>query len=247
MSVETQDDIAGLSRIGRIVGLVLREMERAAAPGRTTADLDGLCAHELARHGARPSPRRVYGFPGSSCISVNDEVVHGVPGPRVLEPGDVLKIDVTADLEGYVADAARTVVVGPSDPGKDRLVECARSAFRQALHLATAGALINSLGAAVERETRRHGFNVIRELAGHGVGRAIHEPPDIPNYHDRSHCGRLTEGLVVAIEPIIAAGTGRAVLCEDGWTIRTADRSLAVHHEETVMITRGRPIVFTAT
>src|SRR4029453_1867934 len=193
-----------------------------------------------------PSPRHVYGFPGASCISVNDEVVHGVPGRRVLGPGDVLKIDVTADLEGFVADAARTVVIGPSDPGKDRLVECAPSAFRPPPPPAPAGPPINSLGAAVERETRRHGFNVIRELAGHGVGRAIHEPPDIPNYHDRSLGGRLTEVLVVAIEPIIAAGTGGALLCEDGWTIRTADRSLAVHHEETVMITRGRPIVFTA-
>jgi methionyl aminopeptidase len=245
MSIESSADLEGLTRIGRVVEEALREMGQRVVAGVTTAELDAVCVAALDRHGARPTPRHAYGFPGAACISVNDEVVHGIPGDRVLRAGDVVKIDVTADLNGYVADAARTLVVAPSTPAGDRLTACARSAFACAMRVATAGRRIREVGTAVEGEVRRQGYSVIRELCGHGVGRKIHEPPMIPNYFDPRCQGRLNEGLVITVEPIIAAGSGRAVNGKDGWTVRTADRSLAAHHEETIVITRGRPIILT--
>src|SRR5262249_15605702 len=159
-------DFDGLLRAGQIVGTALREMRRALTAGMTTAELDEVCARTLARHGARATPSHVYGFPGAACISVNDEVVHGIPGGRVLRAGDVVKLAVTADLDGYVADAARTVVVGTPDARRQRLIACAQAAFTQAMKPATAGASIREVGRTIGREVRRHGFAVVRELTG---------------------------------------------------------------------------------
>jgi methionyl aminopeptidase len=246
VSITSDEELEALKRIGRVVALTLAELQRALAPGMTTADLDALCAAALARHGARPTPKHTYHFPGSLCVSVNDEIVHGIPGGRKVRPGDVVKLDVTADLDGYVADAARTAVVPPAARHGDRLAAAARAAFDRAMHAARAGTRLCDLGREVEREARRHGYRVVRDLCGHGVGRAVHEPPDVPNYFEPRCHGRLTEGLVVAVEPILCAGSGRVVNCPDGWTVRTADRSLSAHHENTVVITRGEPIILTA-
>jgi methionyl aminopeptidase len=246
MSIQSEADYHGLQLIGRIVAAALAAMQRHLAPGRTTAELDAVCRATLTEMGARPTPEHAYGFPGAACISVNDEVVHGIPGGRVLRPGDVVKLDVTADRDGYVADAARTVVVPPAPERAQRLADCARAAFARALDVATAGTPIRAVGRAVEAEVLRHGYRVIRELSGHGVGRQIHEPPSIPNYDEPRCRGRFTEGLVITVEPILAAGSGKAFNCRDGWTIKTADRSLAAHHEETIVITRGRPLILTA-
>jgi len=180
-------------------------------------------------------------------VSVNDEAVHGIPGPRVLRAGDVVKLDVTADKDGFVADAARTVVVGEAPGPGRRLAECARAAFACALLAARAGNRTRDVGRAVQAEVRRRGFRVLPELAGHGVGRAVHEPPCVPNYDEPRATDLLTEGLVLAVEPIITAGRGRVAAPTDGWTIRTADGSLAAHHEETIVVTRGLPIVVTCT
>jgi methionyl aminopeptidase len=246
MSIHSQADLEGLRRIGRIVAEALRVMQDRLAPGMTTADLDAIGAAVLARHGARPTPQHTYGFPAACCISVNDEVVHGIPGARVLRAGDVVKLDVTADRDGYVADAARTVVLGPAAADASRLAAAARAAFQRALDFATAGRRIRELGRAVDAEARRHGARVIRELCGHGVGRKIHEPPTVPNYYEPRCLGRFTEGLVVTVEPILCAGSGQAQQPDDGWTVRTSDGSLAAHHEETLVITRGRPLILTA-
>jgi methionyl aminopeptidase len=188
----------------------------------------------------------VYGFPGTVLISVNDEVVHGVPGRRVLHDGDVVKLDVTLEKNGYVADAARTVAVGSATERASRVMACARAAFEAALHVAQAGNRVNEIGRAVESEVRRFGCSVVRGLTGHGVGRTIHEPPSVPNQYDRFQRDVLSEGLVLTIEPLVCDGSGEAVEDQDGWTIRTRDGSLAAHHEHTMVITHGRPVLLTA-
>lgn len=246
MSIRSDGELAALMAIGRIVGLALRETARRVQPGISTAELDEVAERFLAGQGARSAPRLVYGFPGSVCISVNDEAVHGVPGARVIRAGDLVKVDLTAEKDGYMADAAVTVAVGAvADRGR-RLARCARRAFNDAMQVARAGNRVREIGRAVEREVRGSGFAVMRELAGHGIGRTIHEEPTVPNYDEPRALGRLTEGLVITVEPIIAERGGRGVLADDGWTIRTADRGLAAHYEHTIVITKGAPILLTA-
>lgn len=188
----------------------------------------------------------VYGFPGDVCISVNSEVVHGIPGDLVIQQGDLVKLDLTAEKDGFHTDAAVSVQVPPVQGTTQQLAKCAERAFRQALVAARAGKRTKDIGRAVEREVRRSGFQVIRELGGHGVGRTIHEAPSVPNYADPFARHILTEGLVITIEPIIAAGSGKVALDKDGWTVRTLDGSFSAHYEHTVVITRGEPVLLTA-
>jgi methionyl aminopeptidase len=178
-------------------------------------------------------------------ISVNDEVVHGLPGDRALEPGDVVKIDVTAETGGYIADAATTVILpGASVEARD-LRDCAVSAFEAGFTAARAGRRVSDIGRAVEREVSARGFHVLRELSGHGVGRTIHEQPTVLNYFDPFQRDVLTEGLVLTIEPLISARRTRLRACEDGWTLKTSNGCLAAHHEHTIIITNGAPIIVT--
>jgi methionyl aminopeptidase len=246
MSIDSKSDLEGMRRVGRVVGRILAEMRAAVRVGMTTRALDEVAAAAFRRHGARSAPQFTYGFPGFSLLSVNEQIVHGVPGERRLQSGDVLKIDVTAEMGGYIADAARTVLVGAAAPQAVRLRACARGALSDALSVARAGRPVSAIGRAVETRARRDGFAVLRELCGHGVGRTIHEPPDVPNYENRSAVEQLTDGLVIAIEPMLSAGHTSVVLEADGWTIRTADRSVAVHEEQTVVIRHGAPLVLTA-
>jgi methionyl aminopeptidase len=246
VSVRNQKELDGMRRVGQVVGLALREMKASVRAGVTTAELDRIGAGVLARHGARSAPQLVYGFPGAICTSVNDEAVHGIPGRRALRVGDLVKLDVTAELDGYIADAAITVPLAPVSPRERKLCASAESAFRKSLDAVRAGRPVTDIGRVVEAEVRRHGFSVIRELHGHGVGRAIHEAPSVPNYRDRSEKSRLSEGLVITIEPIIASGSGRIEMGLDGWTVRTADGSMSAHYEHTIMVTRDRPVVLTA-
>src|SRR5438270_2770551 len=196
-------------------------MERETRPGLSTAQLDAIGAAFLRKHGARSAPQLSYGFPGFTCISVNEQIVHGVPGPRVLAPGDVVKIDVTAELDGFVADAAITVTLPPVSAETRRLRKCAHRALAQAMTVARAGSAIRELGRVVEDEVKRHDFAVVREMCGHGVGRTIHETPSVPNYYSMLTRGTLTNVLVLAIEPIISARQARVVEEADGWTLRT--------------------------
>jgi len=246
MSIQSAADRHGLAAAGRVVRLTLDALARAVRRGVTTADLDAVAAGVFARHHARSAPALVYGFPGTVLISVNDEVVHGVPGPRRLRPGDVVKLDVTVEKDGYMADAARTVIVDDGTPEAHRLVACTEAAFAAALDVATAGRKVHEIGRAVEREVRAQGFTVIRGLTGHGIGRTIHESPSVPNHFDPWQQDVLTEGLVLTIEPIICAGGEAVAQASDGWTIRTKDGSVAAHYEHTLVITRGRPLLLTA-
>jgi methionyl aminopeptidase len=246
MSIESEADWRGLRAIGRIVSLTLDAMAAQVRPGVTTAELDGVARRVFLRHGARSAPAMVYGFPKTVLISINDEVVHGIPGPRRLEPGDIVKLDVTAEKHGYMTDAARTVVVGDEAGLAGRLRACAEEAFAGALQVARAGNRVSEIGRTIDRIVRGRGFSVVRGLGGHGIGRTIHEAPAVPNYFDPKQRDRLTRGLVVTIEPIISSGTGEACEAGDGWTIRTRDGSLAAHHEHTLVITEGPPVLLTA-
>jgi methionyl aminopeptidase len=246
MSIESTDDWDGLREVARVTRETLDALEAALAPGVTTAALDRLAAQVLTAAGARSAPAIEYGFPGTVLISLNDEIVHGIPGPRAIRPGDLVKLDVTVEKDGYVADAARSVVVGPGSDVAHRLVACARAAFEAGLAVARAGTKVNAIGRAVDREVRRHGFRGVRGLAGHGVGRKIHEEPSVPNHFDPWQDDVLTDGMVITIEPMISAGSTRAVQGDDGWTIRTGDASLSAHFEHTLVVTHGRPVVLTA-
>jgi methionyl aminopeptidase len=247
MSIESSADWDGLRAVSRLANQALELLERHVAPGVSTADLDRLAAGFLESHGARSAPAVVYGFPGTALISINDEVVHGIPGVRVIGAGDLVSLDVTIELDGYVADAARSVVVPTGGQTAHDLVDCARAAFDAALNVARAGVRVSEIGRAVEREVKHRGFTVMKGLCGHGVGRTIHEPPSVPNEWNPRQRDVLTDGLVITIEPMVTAGSGRPVEDRDGWTVRTRDGALAAHYEDTLVITSGRPVVLTAT
>jgi methionyl aminopeptidase len=232
--------------VGHAVALTLEAMRDAVRPGVTTKELDEVAERQLRAVGARSAPSLVYGFPGWTCISVNDEAVHGIPSSRALAAGDLVTLDVTAELHGFMADAATTVPVGPAAPEALALVGAAERALARAIRLLRPGLRLNEVGRAVQDEVESAGFHVLPALTGHGIGRTIHEPPTVPNYYDAWQKDVLTEGLVLAIEPIVTAGSPVVVEDRDGWTIRTKDGSLAAHHEHTVVITKGRPIVLTA-
>jgi len=221
-------------------------MRRAVRPGVTTAELDAVGGEVFRRAGARSGPQLDYGFPGVNCISVNDEAVHGIPGPRRLRDGDLVKLDVTAELDGFYADACDSVTVGRPEPEAEQLADTARRALANAMGAARAGAPLNAIGAAVEQTVVARGHAVCTDLVGHGIGRRIHEPPRVPNYYVPRLSAPLTEGLVLTIEPIISAGTGEVREGDDGWTVRTADGALSAHVEHTIVITHGEPVVLTA-
>jgi methionyl aminopeptidase len=246
MSINSPDQLEKLRACGRIVAKALRAMADAVRPGVTTAELSAIASKILAENGAQSSPPLVYDFPGDVCISVNDEVVHGIPGDRAIQPGDLVKLDLTAVKDGYHTDSAVSIQVPPTQEKSRELAHCAERAFRQALSAAHIGNRTRDIGRAVEREVRRRGFHVVRELGGHGVGRTIHEEPRVPNYADPEARHLLTDGLVITIEPIIAVGTGDVRLDRDGWTVRTADGSLSAHYEHTIVITKSEPLLLTA-
>ncbi len=247
MCIETEDDLQGMRAAGRVVRLALEAMRVAVEPGISTAQLDAIGARLFAQHGAKSAPQLVYDFPGTNCISVNDEIVHGIPSKkRVLADGDLVKLDVTAELQGYMADAAITVPVGRVTERAQKLVDCAEAAFERALHEVRPGKRMLDIGRAVEHEVARQGFSVVRVLTGHSIGRTIHEDPMVPNWADPTAREWLTDGLVITVEPIITMGHGDCYESDDGWTILTQDGSLAAHFEHTLVVTKGRPLLLTA-
>jgi methionyl aminopeptidase len=246
MSIETEDELEGLRRAGHVVAVVLRELRRRVQPGVTTAELDALAGRVFARFGARSAPMLVYGAPCEVFISVNDAAVHGVPGPRRLRRGDLVKLDVTAELDGFYADACVSVVAGPAAPAARRMVAAAGVALERGMVAAVAGAPVRAISAAVAGEAAARGVAVLEGLGGHGIGRTIHEEPSVPNTPDPDDPTLLHEGLVITIEPILGAGGPEIRPGTDGWTYRTADGALAAHAEHTIVVTDGRPLVLTA-
>lgn len=246
MTIENQADIDGILKTGQVVARVRDAMLAAIEPGMTTAELDRLGAELLDSFGARSAPRVTYDFPGATCISINEEAAHGIPGPRVIQPGDVVNVDVSAELDGYFADTGGTIVVPPVSPLKTRLCDVTRLALRHALAQVRAGALINRIGQAVERTATAHGFRVIRNLAGHGVGRSLHEQPDdILGFCNTRDTRRLKQGQVLAIEPFLSTRSRYVSEARDGWTLLGEPGNLSAQFEHTVIVTRGAPIIAT--
>lgn len=247
MSIRSYADFIGLREVGRIVHLALAEMAGYVRAGISTRDIAEVGGKVMRQSGARSAPALVYGFPGDVLISLNDEAVHGIPADsRKVRAGDLVKLDVTFEKNGYMADAAITVPVEPASEDAKRLAACAERAFHKALQYARSNHRVNEIGRAIEKEVQGSGFSVIRELGGHGIGHTIHETPDVPNFDDAAARDRLTSGLVLTIEPIIAMGSGRPIDGGDGWTVKTADGSLSAHYEHTLVITDGAPILLTA-
>ena len=236
MTIGNDNDLEGIRHVGRVVADTLASMKQAVSPGITTRELDEVAAEVFHRWGARSAPHLVYDFPGVTLISVNDEIVHGVPGSRRIERGDVVKLDVTAELDGYIADAAETVLVPPFSRTAARMQRCSIAAFHKGMTAARVGRPVRAIGSAVERKVRDFGFHVLRELSGHGVGRTIHEPPTIPNYDAPYATERLTPGMVITIEPLISMSPTDSFTAFDGWTICTRDGSPATHHEHTIIV-----------
>jgi methionyl aminopeptidase len=246
VSINTPEELEKMRAAGAVVRRMLEAMKRSVRAGMTTAELDEVGAGVMRENGAQSAPQLVYKFPGVNCISLNDEAVHGIPGNRTVKEGDLLKLDVTVEKDGFMADAAETVAVGEISAENQRLIACAERAFHKAMLVARAGFRVSEIGRVVEKEVRRTGFSVIRDLGGHGIGRTIHEEPRVPNYADPQASQILTEGLVITVEPIIAAGSGRTLVAKDGWTVCTADRRPSAHYEHTLVITKREPILLTA-
>lgn len=246
MTIESEDDVVALKRIGKIVSSVLHEMLAAAEPGMTTRELDLLGERLLEMHGAKSAPKLTYNFPGSTCISINEEAAHGIPGDRVIQPGDVLNVDVSAELGGYFADTGGTTVVPPTNPLKTRLCHATRTALANAMKAARAGQPINGIGAAIQRTAKTYGFRIIENLGSHGVGRALHEEPEhIAGYYDPSDRRILKEGMVITIEPFLSTKSRLVTEASDGWTLLGSGGNLSAQYEHTMIITKGAPIVVT--
>jgi methionyl aminopeptidase len=246
MTVDSPNDLAALKRIGRIVAQAIKEMREAVRPGVTTGELDAIGAAVLKRSGARSAPILAYKFPGCTCISINNEAAHGIPGMRQIQPGDLVNIDVSAELDGYFADAGYMVAVPPTDTLRHNLVLSAQRALQKSIAVAKAGAPINAIGRAIAEEAHSSGFKTLHDLGGHGVGRGIHEDPhNIACYYNPADKRILKEGTVLTIEPFITTGAEFVSTAADGWTLLTRDGSLSAQFEHTLVITQGKPIITT--
>ncbi|HEU5369909.1 MAG TPA: type I methionyl aminopeptidase [Ktedonobacterales bacterium] len=234
---------------GALVAEILAVLTQAVRPGMTTAELDALAARELKRHGATSNFKGYHGglyFPGTICASVNEEVVHGIPGPRVLKEGDIISIDFGAVYQGWNGDSATTVPVGKISPEAERLLRVTQEALQKGIEQARAGKRVQDIGRAVQQYVEAQGFSVVRQYVGHGIGREMHEEPQVPNYVDEHQPNpQLLPGMVIAIEPMVNAGRAATRVLADKWTVVTADRSLSAHFEHTVAITDGAPDILT--
>jgi methionyl aminopeptidase len=237
--------IAVMRRAGAVVAEMHEACTRAAKPGATTADLDAAARDVLERQHARSNFLGYHGFPAVACISPNEVVVHGIPGERVLRDGDIVSIDCGAILEGWHADAAITVPVGSVDDESQRLMDVTEASLRAAIEQCVDGNRLGDVGAAVEGVVRSAGFSVVREYVGHGIGTAMHEEPDVPNYGPAGKGMRLREGMVLAIEPMVTVGKATTRTLDDGWTVVTVDGSRAAHFEHSVAITQRGPQTLT--
>lgn len=245
MIVTTPEELEGMRRVGALVAETIAAMRAEVRPGITTGELDLVAARLWATRGARSAPIETYEFPGTTCISVNEEVVHGVPGDRRLKEGDLVTLDVTPELDGFFADAAITVPVGRVSAEAQCLLDATRECLAAALGAAREGARLRDVGATTARVATARGVTVFPELLGHGIGRELHEAPQVPNV-DWPHLKQpLRAGLVVAIEPMVGLGGAEIETREDGWTIATVDGSLSAHFEHTVMVHGDRPMVLT--
>jgi methionyl aminopeptidase len=236
-----------MRKAGNIVWITLNELEQAARPGVSTADLDALAERVIRSHGATPSFKGYRGYPASICASLNGQVVHGIPSPQtVLREGDLLSIDLGAFLKGFHADSARTVAIGDVSEGARRLMRITEEALWKGIAQVRLNVRVAEISRAIQQYVESHGYSVVRELTGHGVGRRLHEDPPVPNFISAAHPNPvLQEGMTLAVEPMVNAGAAEVDVAKDGWTISTRDGTLSAHSEHTVAVTRNGPDVLT--
>jgi methionyl aminopeptidase len=238
-------EIVRMRPANRLVAAVLRDLREAVRPGVTTAELDVLAEKWIRDGGGQPAFKGYHGYPATICASVNEQVIHGIPSARTLVEGDILSIDVGAVIDGFYGDSAVTVPVGRISEKAEALLRVTEESLYKGIAQARVGARVSDIGHAVQRHVEAHGFSVVREFVGHGIGTAMHEEPQIPNYGEPGRGPRLTEGMVLAIEPMINAGKSAVRILEDGWTAVTRDGSLSAHFEHTVCVTGSGPAILT--
>jgi len=231
------EEIEKLARVNALVAQVLAELMRVVEPGVSTLDLDQLAERRLREAGALPAFKGYHGYPATICASVNDQVVHGIPNTRPLKSGDIVSVDMGAKLDGYFGDSAVTVPVGTVSAEAQRLLQVTSASLDRALTAVKPGNRVQDIGAAVQQHVEAHGFSVVREFVGHGIGTALHEEPQVPNYGTPGRGARLAEGMTLAIEPMVNAGKPAVKVLSDGWTAVTKDGSLSAHFEHTVVVT----------
>jgi methionyl aminopeptidase len=246
MIIENEDDIKHLKAIGHICAMTLQKMMESAKPGMTTGELDAIGMEFLTKEGAQSAPMSMYRFPGATCISISPVIAHGIPSDRVLREGELINIDVSAEMDGYFGDTGASMVVAKHVPEYEKIIEAAKSALVKAVQVARAGQPINLIGRTIQLEAKRHGYGVIYDLTGHGIGHHLHEEPvQVFNYFKPRDRRILEEGVVLAIEPFLTTGKGHVLEEQDGWSLRTTDRTIAAQFEHTIIVTKDEPIILT--
>lgn len=247
ITIKTPEEIEKMRAAGRLTAEARALAGSMIRPGVTTGEIDREVKRFIRSHGAKPSFLGYGGFPGSICASVNEVVIHGIPGSRRLEEGDIVSIDVGAYLHGFHGDCAATFPCGKVSPEAQKLMDVTRESFFKGIAQAKAGNRVRDIGAAVQQYVESFGYSVVRDFVGHGVGRQMHEPPEVPNYGPAGHGPRLMPGMVIAVEPMVCAGDWRVKVLDDNWTTVSVDNSLTAHYENTILITEGEPEILTVT
>lgn len=243
--LKNHDEISKMRKAGKIVGETLLLLEKEVKPGVTTANLDRIAEEFITKHGAKPSFKGLYGFPSSLCISVNEQVIHGIPGNYSLQEGDIVSIDCGACIEGFHGDAARTFPVGNVSEAAQKLIDITEQSFFEGIKYAKEGNRLSDISHGIQSYVEAAGFSVVRDFVGHGIGREVHEDPNVPNFGKCGKGPKLLEGMVLAIEPMVNAGTYKVKTLRDRWTVVTADKSLSAHYENTVAILSDGPEILT--
>jgi len=247
MTIESEHDLQQLKIIGKIVASTLKTMMERAEPGMTTLELDLIGKQLLENSGAKSAPKVMYNFPGYTCISINEEAAHGIPSERVIQPGDVVNIDVSAEKNGYFADNGGSFVIPPSSALKDRLLHATKQALNDVCNYVSDGKRLNGIGKSIQKVAKQKKFKIIRNLCGHGVGRSLHEEPkEIHGFYVPNDKRILKEGMVIAVEPFLSTKSQEVVETSDGWTLSGVPGNLSAQFEHTMVITKGKPILITA-
>ena len=246
ITLKSPHEIELMRRAGKITAAARALAGEMVRPGVTTQEIDSAVEHFIRKQGAVPSFLHYNGYPASACISVNDEVIHGIPGKRVLQEGDIVSVDVGAYIGGFHGDCAATFPCGHVSPEAQDLIDVTRQSFFDGIRFAKEGCRLQDISAAIQAYVESHGYSVVREYVGHGVGAQMHEPPEIPNYGHPGRGPRLLRGMTLAIEPMVNAGSPAIRVLPDGWTVKTLDGKWAGHYENTILITDGEPEILTA-
>lgn len=246
ITIKSPYEIECMRAAGKVCGLALDAAGEMIKPGVTTRDVDMTVRKVIAEHHMKPSFLGYGGFPAAACVSVNDEVIHGIPGSKVIKDGDLVKVDVGAIYKGYHGDTARTFICGKASEEAERLVAVTRQSFYEGIKFAREGHKLTDISHAIQAYCEENGYSVVRKFVGHGVGAELHEDPEVPNFGEPGHGPRLRAGMTIAIEPMVNAGTYGVRVLSDGWTVLTIDHKLSAHYEHTVLITDGDPVLLTS-